>query len=168
MTAQSDNIVTMGGRDFEIEEPDGLAVIRFLQVVANVGLRAQREAEQFGLALFDKLQGGQVEDGSEGEIAVTVEHTAFLPAVMAFLSVLTEDDFLKLAAAVFQFPTEKEGVTWLRKHGIKLGPLTRALVLNLQQSDDLVEAITNFTGAASGMMLANQIVKTTGPEASAS
>lgn len=158
-----DTVVVMHDREFDIRPPDGLIVIRLLQVIAEVGLRAQEKAAAFGIALFGALQAQAGEGGDEEEAGVVeVDRSRLLPAVFAFLSVLTEDDLLRLGAALLQFADERKGMRWLKENGVALSPLVRALVLTVQQANDLVEAIQSFTPMVSGMMVANQAVKEAG------
>lgn len=142
--AELDTVVTMHGKEFTIGPPDGVVVLRVLRIVGAVGLRAQNEAARLGRALFAAAKAGG--EGEEVESSIS-------QALWFFLAVLDEDDLYKLGAALLQFPDEHEGVRWLKRNGVLLGPLAKALMLNLQQMDDVMEALANFTGALKGIQL---------------
>lgn len=116
----ADNVVILQGREFEIGEPNTGAVLTILNVIGSVGVRAEKAAVA---------------------VSKNPTHRAVL---MGLLAEMTEDDLIKLGAAVLQFPDGENGRAWLRKHGVRVAPLVRALMLNLQQSTDLIEAIQAF------------------------
>lgn len=144
-----DTIIQYGDRTFDIGPPDGITVLRFLRVLGRVGLHAQKLAEAFGIALFQTAT-----PNGESQPA-----TSLTPTLFAFLSAVTDEDLYEMGSAVLQFDSPKQGMDFLKKEGIKLDPLTKALLLNLSQVEDLTRALTNFTGVLPGLTLA-RIVKT--------
>ncbi len=120
------NTVTLDGRDFTLREPDFGIVLRLLNVIGDVGLRA------------------------EGKVRAALEHPTDTALIFGLLAAMQPDDVLRLGSAVLQFPTEDEGVAWLQEHGVKIAPLVRAFVINASQSSDLIEAIENFTQGITG------------------
>lgn len=126
------NTVTLHGREFALREPDFGIVLRLLNVIGDVGLRADVKTRA---ALTQvALTGGP-------------DTTALLFGILATMQ---PQDVLRLGAAVLQFPTEDEGVTWLQEHGVKITPIVRALIINLSLSTDLIEALENFTQGITG------------------
>lgn len=156
-------VVTMHDKDFEIKPPDGLIMLRVLKVVADVGQRAEAQAKQLGVLIFNRV-AQQVEGQEQGGLF----NDETVRSVFLFLSVLEEDDLLRLGSALLQFPDEAYGMRWLRKHGVKLTPLVHALMHNLEQVDDLVEAIRVFTPTLSGMMAAAGVRQSPAQDGSAS
>lgn len=120
------NTVTLNGHDFTLREPDFGIVLRLLNVIGDVGLRA------------------------EGKVRAALEHPTDTALIFGLLAAMQPEDVLRLGAAVLQFPTEEEGVTWLQEHGVKIAPIVQAFVLNLNLSSDLIEAIENFTQGITG------------------
>lgn len=133
--APKPNVVTLHGRDFKLCEPDFGIVLRLLNVIGDVGVRADAKTR----AILTQMAA----PGSP-------DMTALLFGVLAAMQ---PEDVLRLGAAVLQFPTEGEGVAWLQEHGVKIAPLVRAFVINISLSTDLVEAIENFTQGITGMLL---------------
>lgn len=160
MAEATKNAVTMNGREFTIEPPDAIVTLRLLRVVGKVGARAQKAAERLGLALFQAKQAADAEEAQSASDGVN-------QAMWVLLSVLEEDDLYKLGAALLQFPEERDGVRWLKKNGVQLSPLVRALMLNLEQMDDLLEAVSDFTKMLSGLRLgtlSNAMAATSSPQ----
>lgn len=120
------NTVTLDGRDFTLCEPDFGIVLRLLNVIGDVGLRA------------------------EGKVRAALENPNDTALIFGLLAAMQPEDVLRLGAAVLQFPTEDEGVAWLQEHGVKIAPIVQAFVLNISLSSDLIEAIENFTQGITG------------------
>ena len=119
-TKGNDNVVTLNEREFVLSEPDYDVVLRILNVVGDVGLRA------------------------EGKVRAVLDKPTDTALIFGLLAAMQPDDLLRLGAAVLQFETEEEGVTWLREHGVKIAPIVKAFVINISLSTDLVEALENF------------------------
>jgi len=47
-----------------------------------------------------------------------------------------------------RFEDDRAGRKWLKGQNLRVAPLVDALLINLQLSEDLTEAISNFFGAA--------------------
>jgi len=120
----SDKTVIMGGRTFEIDEPDVGITLRIINAIGRVGLRGERLA------------------------ARVIKSPTSRAAIFGMLAGLQVDDLHHLGAAVLQFENEREGRKWLKDlgpKGLKLAPIVRAFFLNYAQSEDLREALGNFT-----------------------
>jgi len=116
----NDNAVVMHGREFYLEEPSPGIVIAILNAIGAVALRSERAATQ---------------------VAKSPTSRAVL---LGLLAVISEDDLIKLGAAVLQFEDPREGKKWIRQNGVKVAPLVKALMINVRLSNDLVEALQNF------------------------
>lgn len=119
-----DNIVVLNDREFELEEPSIDVTLRILNVIGSVGLRA------------------------ESTVRRVVENPDSRVVVMGLLAVLSKDDLIRLGSAVLQFENDREGRKWLKKEGLKVAPLIKALMINLSLSNDLVEALGSFFDGA--------------------
>lgn len=126
-------MVEINGRKFEITEPSTGVLLRLLNVVGKVGLRAEREVSDAIKAL-----------GSGGSTSGLM--------LMAVLAELSEDDLLKFGAAVLQFESEREGVKWLRENGLPLPALLEAAVLNFEKSQGLLEVLSGFLERVTGIV----------------
>jgi hypothetical protein len=135
-TNQAKTCIEMNGRRFEIAPPDGLIVIRTLKIIAEVLVRTEEASQELGASLAKSAM--DVAEGKKDGLQLT--------QVLTLLSVLEEDDLLRLGSALLQFRNEREGVRWLQDTGVRLTPLMQALNLNLKQCDDIVDAIEVFTG----------------------
>ena len=150
----TDNTIMVDGQEFEIQEPDTLILVRVLQVVGRVGLRVEGEFNGLLSKLVSRTEG-------EEEASLSVNTPAFL----ALLAHLDEGEILKLAAALFQFPDEREGVRFFKKHRLRLPVLLQALQMNLEASEelirDLLEVVSNFTPFLAGVVTATKPAPTT-------
>lgn len=120
----ADRTVELGGETFEIVEPDIGVTLKIVNAVGRIGLRGERLA------------------------ARVIRNPTSRAAVFGMLAGLQIDDLHHLACAVLQYEDEKAGRKWLRglgPKGMKLAPIVRAFFLNYAQSEDLREALANFT-----------------------
>jgi len=155
-SATSDRrVVVMNGKEFEIEAPDGLILLRVLKVVSRVLRKAEGEARAAGVALFRQAATAlKADTAPEGEAKAKGEDAGMGELVQAatiFLMALDQDDLLKFASAVLQFPDESYGVRWLQKNGLRLAPLVQALLYNFEQLDDVIGALQVFTPSLSSL-----------------
>ncbi|MBN2005812.1 MAG: hypothetical protein JXA21_20815 [Anaerolineae bacterium] len=120
------NTVTLNGRVFELREPDYGIVLRVLNVVGDVGLRA------------------------ESTVRAALANPTDASLIFGLLAAMRPGDVLRLGSAVLQFPTEEEGVAWLQETGVKIAPIVQALLVNVNLSADLVAAVENFTSGIAG------------------
>ncbi|MBN2004133.1 MAG: hypothetical protein JXA21_12325 [Anaerolineae bacterium] len=120
------NTVTLHGREFTLAEPDFGIVLRLLNVIGDVGLRAEAKVRN---AIMDPTD---------------------MSLIFGLLAAMHLDDALRLGSAALQFPTEEEGVAWLQEHGVKITPIVQALLINVSLSTDLVAALENFTSGITG------------------
>jgi len=146
-----DNLVVMHDKEFHIEPPDGLVVLRILRTLSRVIQRAEQEAKTLGLEIFKQVTK-EAADGESTSAPMGLSDD-LLQKILVFVSILEDEDLLKLGSGLLQFQDEAYGVRWLKKHGVKLAPLMQALVLNLQQLDDVVEALKVFTPTLSGLRM---------------
>lgn len=150
-SVETERIVRMHDKDFKIEPPDGLILLRILKVLSRIVQRADGEGKELGVQLFGKVAAKVTEPKESASESLVSED--LVAKVLLVVSASSEDDLLKLGSALLQFPDEAYGVRWLKKHGIKLAPLMRALVLTLEQLDDVVEALRVFMPTLSGLRL---------------
>lgn len=125
--------VKIAEREFEIGEPDATHLVRILNVVGNVGTRAENVAAQMGKRLFERITGETPGDNE------------WLGTLFPFLAALTPEDFLKLMAALLQFDSEQEGVKWLSKNKPKLNDVVNCIVATLDNLDGIITSLQNFT-----------------------
>lgn len=123
MPDEKRNIIVMNGEEFEIGEPDVFHMIRLTKVLGHLGLRSEKLINRFADSPSDNA------------------------TIFSVLAALSESDLRKVAAAVFQFDDEREGIRYFKEHGLKLTPLTQAIVLNIEQADDVATAFEVFTQA---------------------
>jgi len=151
---EPDNLVVMNGKEFRIEPPDGIIILRVLRLLSKVIQRADSEAKALGFEIFKIAAKTVGEAGEEsapsGPLGLSDD---LLQKILVFLSVLEEEDLLKLGSAFLQFKEESYGVKWLKSKGLRLAPLMQAVVLNLQQMEDVVEALKVFTPTLTGLRL---------------
>jgi hypothetical protein len=126
--------VTVYDRDFVIGQPNLGITLRIINVMGQVGVRGERVAMR---ALQSLARGAQQ--------APTPSSRAALFGMLAALSV---EDVIALGSAVLQFDDDREGRGWLRKgpdgQQLPLSPIVRALFLNIMQSEDLRDCLTDF------------------------
>ena len=117
-----------------IEPPDVGTTLRIINVFGNLGIRGERVAMR---ALATLGRGAMQAPTPSGRAAL-----------FGMLAALNVADLYSLGSAVLQFKDDKKGVAWLENppegQQIPLSPLIRALFLNILQSDDLREALTDF------------------------
>jgi len=121
----ADELVTFGDRVFEIVEPNAGITLRIIKIVGALALRGEKNALR---TLATAAKGGAT-------------NRAVLFGILAGLS---ERDLIALGSAVLQFEDDKEGRRWIAGQGLKLAPIIKALFLNVNKSDDLREALSNF------------------------
>jgi len=112
--------ITMHGREFVLEEPPVSVVIRILNTLGSVAMRAESAATR------------------------SMKNPTSRAALFGLLAVMSEDDLIRLGAAALQFEDDREGRKWLKSHGVKVSPLVKALFANVRLSTDLVEALQGF------------------------
>jgi len=139
--SEENNVIHIGERTFEIGPPDALSIVRLAQVIGRVGLRAEEQAKRLGFALFEQVQAQ-----ADTQTAPAKGNSNLVASIMAFLAVLTDDDFLEFTAALLQAENPRKLARALKGEKIPLSAVVSAIKLNLEQSDDIVEAIENFTG----------------------
>lgn len=115
-----DNTITYNDREFVLQEPTTDVVLRILNTVGGVAIRA------------------------ESTVKRVIEEPSNRALMLGLLSVLDEADLVRLGSAVLQFEDDREGRKWLKQEGIRVAPLIKAFFVNLSLSEDLVEAIKSF------------------------
>lgn len=131
------NIVTLGGREFEIDEPDIGITVRIINIIGILLNRGEKTA----LRSIERLARQAQADGL-GASALTQPSTrAVLFGVLAALNV---EDLIAFGSTVLQFEDDREGRKWLRSVKLELAPLVRAFWLNVAQGTDLMEALRSF------------------------
>ncbi|HNT78084.1 MAG TPA: hypothetical protein PKH77_23980 [Anaerolineae bacterium] len=133
--------ITIAEREFVIQEPNALHLVRILRVVGKVGTQAEKAAQELGKKVLSSLK----------EDSGNLSGTVFL-----FLAALGEEDLLELMAALLQFEDGQEGVKWLKKHPPTINQVVQAVGLNLAHTESLTEAIQNFTQIVSSLRLAGK------------
>jgi hypothetical protein len=122
-----DNVVVMHGRTFELGEPSADVTLRILNMIASLAMRAEKHVQRL------------------------VENPGGRAFAFGMLAVLGKDDLVRLGSAVLQFEDDRAGRAWLKEHGVRIAPLVKALMVNLQQSTDLVEAVRAFFEGLAGL-----------------
>lgn len=125
--------VKIKDREFEIGEPNGLHIVRALNVVGRVGTRAENVATGMGKRLFEKVTGEAMGDKE------------WLGTLFPFLAALTPEEFLALMSALLQFNDEQDGVRWLSKNVPTLNDVVSVVMATLENIDGIIGAIQNFT-----------------------
>ena len=120
----SDNTITYGDREFELAEPSTGIVLRILNTVGTIAVRA------------------------EGTASRLVKSPSNRAVLFGLLAEVNEADLIRLGSAVLQFEDDRAGHKWLKGQDLRVAPLVDALLINLQLSEDLTEAISNFFGGA--------------------
>lgn len=130
----TERTVTVYGREFTIGQPDIGITLRIINVMGQVGVRGERVAMR---ALQSLAQG-----------AKTVPTPSSRAAMFGMLAALNVEDLIALGSAVLQFSEDRKGRGFLRKppdgEQLTLSPIIRALFLNVMQSDDLQDSLTDF------------------------
>jgi len=121
-----DNVVTLGDREFTIEEPTVEITLRILNIIGSLGLRGERHA-----------------------VAQVMNEPTSRAALFGILAVMDVNDLGRFGSAVLQFEDDREGRKWmkeLREKGERkiIAPLVKAFFLNWSRSEDLQEALANF------------------------
>lgn len=114
-------------REFELKELDGILLLRVLRVLGKV-------VERSDGALPALLEVFGSKDGA-GENMV-------MP-LFGLISSIEDDDLLKLAAALFQFRNEAEGVKYFSE-GLDINALMQAISANIDLTTNLVTALGSF------------------------
>jgi hypothetical protein len=122
-----DTVVVMHGRTFELGEPSADVTLRILNMIASLAMRAEKHVQRL------------------------VENPSGRAFAFGMLAVLGKDDLIRLGSAVLQFEDDRAGRKWLKENGVRIAPLVRALMINLQQSTDLVEAVRAFFEGLTGL-----------------
>jgi len=120
----NDNTITYGDREFELTEPSTGVVLRILNTVGTIAVRA------------------------EGTASRLVKNPSNRAVLFGLLAEVNEADLIRLGSAVLQFEDDRAGRKWLKGQDLRVAPLVDALLINLQLSEDLTEAISNFFGGA--------------------
>jgi hypothetical protein len=123
-----DTTVLYGEREFILEEPSAGIVLRILNVIGAVAMRAETAAER------------------------VMKEPTNRAVLFGLLAVLSEGDLISLGSAVLQFEDDREGRKWLKAKGVQVAPLVKALFINLKLSRDLMEALRNFFGGVEAVM----------------
>lgn len=127
--------VTVYGQDFVIESPNVGITLRIINCFGILGVRGERVAIRLLKSLAAGTQSQTVQVSSRA-------------ALFGILAALNLEDMYSLGSAVLQFPEDKKGRAFLRDapegQTLPLSPLIRALFLNLSQSTDLRDAVTDF------------------------
>jgi hypothetical protein len=127
-SASVDTVVQYGEREFILEEPSAGVVLRILNVIGAVAMRAETAAER------------------------VMKEPTNRAVLFGLLAVLSEDDLIRLGSAVLQFEDDRDGRKWLKSKGVLVAPLVKALFINLRLSKDLMEALRNFFGGVEAVM----------------
>jgi len=120
----SDNTITYGDREFELTEPSTGIVLRILNTIGTIAVRA------------------------EGPASRLVKNPSNRAVLFGLLAEVNEADLIRLGSAVLQFEDDRAGRKWLKGQDLRVAPLVDALLINFQLSEDLTEAISNFFGGA--------------------
>jgi hypothetical protein len=123
-----DVVVQYGDREFILEEPSADIVLRILNVIGSVAMRAETAAER------------------------VMKEPTNRAVLFGLLAVLGEGDLIRLGSAVLQFDDDADGRKWLKGKGVLVAPLVKALFINLKLSRDLMEALRNFFGGVEAVM----------------
>jgi hypothetical protein len=116
----TNNVVVMHGEEFHLEEPSTDVTIRILNVLGTVATR------------------------SEAHVQRMMKNPSNRAVMLGLLAVISKNDLVKLGSAVLQFEDDSEGRKWLKKKGVKVAPIIKALMINIGLSDDLMEALRSF------------------------
>jgi hypothetical protein len=122
-----ENVVRYGDREFELEEPTTGIVLRILNAIGAVAVRA------------------------EGMASRLVKSPTNRAVLFGLLAVMSENDLARLGSAVLQFEDDRKGRKWIKEQGVKVAPIIDALMVNLRLSEDLVEAVASFFGGIEGL-----------------
>jgi len=122
-----DFTVEYGGETFEIGEPNADIVLRILNCLGKIGMRG------------------------EGAAVRVMRKPTTLATLFGLMAVLDQTDIVDLGSAVFQFEEKAEGKRFMKAHEVRVAPVIKALFFNLQQSEDLVEAISAFFDGIEGL-----------------
>lgn len=125
-------VVSLGGREFTIGEPDIGITLRIVNVIGRLGVRGEKIAARL------------------------IQNPTSRAVLFGMLAGLSIADLQEFASAVLQFEDEKEGRRFVRdlgRKGLKLAPIIKAFFLNYALSEDLRESLTNFTEGQSLMEL---------------
>jgi hypothetical protein len=126
-----DGKVTVCGQEFTIGEPDVGVTLRILNVFGQLAVRGERVA----VRALKSLAAGSKE-------TLQVSNRA---AMFGMLAAMNKEDLIALGSAVLQFGDDRKGREFLRSgKGLALSPIIRALFLNVANSQDLKESLTDF------------------------
>jgi len=122
------NTITYFDREFELAEPSTGIVLRILNTIGTIAVRA------------------------EGTASRLVKNPSNRAVLFGLLAEVNEADLIRLGSAVLQFEDDREGRKWFKaqakEQNLRVAPLVDALLINLELSEDLTEAISNFFGGA--------------------
>jgi hypothetical protein len=138
-------IIQYEGHEFNLSKPSVGIVLRILRVAARLGKDVRARVAR---AVYATILEGQMVNAGSG-VGLGIALGAVLDVLLEVLAELREEDLLKLGAATLQFKDDSEGQDFIREHGIKLTPISKALVFNVQhiaRDEDLREAVRVFVG----------------------
>lgn len=118
----SENVVTMHGEEFHLEEPSSDVVLRILRAIGGVGVRA------------------------ESIVSRAAQNPSNRALMFGLLAVMEENDFAKLGSAVLQFEDDRKGRKFIKDGGLLFAPIIEALMINIKLSTDLADALSAFFG----------------------
>lgn len=124
--------VTVDGREFHLVEPTTGDVLRILNVVGTIAMRAEEQANRL------------------------IKNPSVRAVLFGLMATIKMDDLKSLATAVFQFPDDRDGkreaAEWFGEHPVKVTPVIEALMINVSLSNnDLGEAIRAFLSGIGGL-----------------
>lgn len=127
-----DNKVTHNGREFELKKLDGILLLRVLHSLTGV-----LERSEDAIATIVPLLRASAE-----------ERAGMVQPIIKLISSIEEKDLLKLAAALFQFRNEAEGLKYFAEEGLDILPLIHAVRINIDLTSELVGALGGFFNQA--------------------
>ncbi|RKY13859.1 MAG: hypothetical protein DRP52_01665 [Planctomycetota bacterium] len=132
-------LVTIGGREFDLDIPSTGIVLRIIRSISKMGMRGERIA-------LRSLSGIRS--------SATITMTLF-----GVFAAMQPADLCEIGAALLQFQDEKEGRKFLKDLGddLKIAPLIKAAFINIELSDDLVEIVQNFFDGLARLQQSNLI-----------
>ena len=122
--------VTVCGQEFVIGEPDVGITLRILNVFGELAICGERKA----IRALKSLAAGSKE-------TLQVSNRA---AIFGMIAAMDKEDLIALGSAVLQFQDDRKGRAFLRGGNLTLSPIIRAFFLNVANSQDLKESLTDF------------------------
>jgi len=135
--------LTVHGREFLLTEPDGRIIVRLLNVVGAVGVRATAQVRKAMQEAAEAIAKQAKAGGAEGEGIIKAGGLNPM-TVLSILASLEEADLLKIGSAALQFKDEREGIRWLDKEGVDLNGILKALMFNIELSGGIVDTLAGF------------------------